>query len=117
MRLEQAHEENAKARQTANITTMNPDLVTAITAAWAELEALGVEHLDVFGSEARGEATPESDVDVIVHLRRPSLRGLVAVRDRLTALLGRRVDVLTPAAVMQRPRLRERVLREAIRVA
>lgn len=96
---------------------MNPDILTALTTAWPELEALGVEHLDVFGSEARGEATPESDVDVIVHLRKPSLRALVEVRERLSSLLGRRVDVLTPGALTQRPRLRDRVLREAIRVA
>jgi predicted nucleotidyltransferase len=96
---------------------MNPAIAAAIARAWPELEQLGVEHLDVFGSEARGEASADSDVDVLVHLRKPSLRALVEVRDLLTALLGRRVDVVTPGALATRPRLRERVLREAIRVA
>jgi predicted nucleotidyltransferase len=47
----------------------------------------------------------------------PSLRALVEVRDRLTLALGHRVDVLTPGALDGRPGLRERVLREAIRLA
>jgi len=97
--------------------SMNPAIAAAISNAWPELEQLGVEHIDVFGSEARGEASAASDVDVLVHLRKPSLRVLVEVRDRLSALLGRRVDVLTPGALETRPRLRERVLREAVRVA
>jgi predicted nucleotidyltransferase len=32
----------------------------------AELRELGVLHVDVFGSVARGEATAESDVDLLV---------------------------------------------------
>jgi predicted nucleotidyltransferase len=96
---------------------MKPEIAAAITGAWPELQRLGVEHVDVFGSEARGEASRSSDVDVLVYLRTPSLRALVEVRDRLTELLGRRVDVLTHGALEGRPRLRERVLREAIRVA
>ncbi len=96
---------------------MKPEIADAILRAWPELERLGVEHLDVFGSEARGEASTSSDVDALVHLRMPSLRALVEVRERLTELLGRRVDVLTPGALDARPRLRARVLREAIRVA
>jgi predicted nucleotidyltransferase len=96
---------------------MKPEIAEAITRAWPELEKLGVEHIDVFGSEARGDASSSSDVDVLVKLRVPSLRVLVEVRDRLTVALGRRVDVLTPGALEGRPGLRERVLREAIRVA
>ncbi len=96
---------------------MKPEIAAAIAHVWPELEQLGVEHIDVFGSEARGDASRSSDVDVLVHLSKPSLRVLVEVRDRLSTLLGRRVDVLTQASLETRPRLRERVLREAIRVA
>ena len=97
---------------------MHRDVATRIVEAWPELVALGVEHLDVFGSEARGTSGPTSDVDVLVHFRdRATLRGLVAIRDRLSELLGRPVDVLTPGALERRPLLRERVLREAVRVA
>ena len=97
---------------------MRADITRRILAAWSELQSMDVEHLDLFGSQARDEAGPESDVDVLVHLRgKPTLGRLVAVRDRLQELLGRKVDVLTPGALEQRPRLKERVLRESFRVA
>jgi hypothetical protein len=96
---------------------VKPELLAALTSVWPELAQLGVEHLDVFGSEARGEATASSDVDCLVHLRSPSLRVLVDVRDRLERAVGRRVDVVTPGALEGRPRLRARVLAEAVRVA
>jgi uncharacterized protein len=96
---------------------MSPEIVAAVRTLWPELEKLGVEHLDVFGSEARGEATLSSDVDILVHLRTPTVRTLVEVRDRLAEAIGRKVDVLTPGALAARPRLRERVLSEAIRMA
>jgi hypothetical protein len=96
---------------------MKSEIVATIARAWPELERLGVQHIDLFGSEARGEATPTSDVDLLVEMRVPSLRALVEVRDTLSALLRRRVDVVTPGALEGRPHLRERVLREAIRVA
>ncbi len=97
-------------------TTKDIDLL--IRQAWAELSALGVEHIDVFGSHARGDASATSDVDVLVHLRAPpTLRALVAVRDLLSERLGCRVDVITPWALAQRPRLRARIEAEARRVA
>ena len=97
---------------------MRSDIAQRIRAAWSDLVELGLEHLDLFGSQARDEANVASDVDVLVHLRgKPTLARLVAVRDRLQEILRLRVDVLTPGALAQRPRLRERVTREAYRVA
>jgi predicted nucleotidyltransferase len=55
-------------------------------------------------------------VDLLVEVRRPmGLFGLVEIQSYLEGLLGRRVDLVTRQAL--RPRLRERVLREAIPVA
>jgi len=80
------------------LRTMKPDLQRAIMTAWGELQAMGVEHLDVLGSEARGVATANSDVDVLVHLRGPATRRqLVALPDRLEVLLDRKVDLVTCA--------------------
>ena len=59
---------------------MNADLLTALQTAWPQLQKLGVVHLGVFGSEARGQATPDSALDVLVHLKQPSLRVLVEVK-------------------------------------
>ncbi len=58
--------------------------------------AHGVSRAAVFGSVARGEDRPESDVDILVALREPM--GLVAYTrfvGELEARLGRRVDAVT----------------------
>lgn len=67
----------------------------------------------VFGSIARGEATPESDIDVLVDMEPGrSLLDQAALLVKLRELLGRDVDVVTSDAL--RGRIRERVLNDAI---
>jgi hypothetical protein len=73
----------------------------------------GARNVRIFGSVARGEARPDSDVDVLVELEPGrSLFDLGGLLIELQDLLGRRVDVVTEQGL--RPRLRERVLREAV---
>jgi predicted nucleotidyltransferase len=48
----------------------------------------------LFGSVARGTAAPGSDVDVLVALRDPDLERVVELSAKLTAAMGRRVDVV-----------------------
>jgi uncharacterized protein len=65
----------------------------------------------LFGSMARGNATADSDVDLLVRFnRRKSLLALVRLERELTAALGRKVDLLTEASVS--PYLRERIFSE-----
>jgi predicted nucleotidyltransferase len=72
----------------------------------------GARNVRVFGSVARGEATPDSDVDFLVDMEPGrSLFDLGGLLMDLQELLGRRVDVVTERGL--RERLRERVLREA----
>ena len=67
----------------------------------------------VFGSVARGEATENSDVDLLIKPRRGcSLFDLGGLLEDLQALLGCRVDLVTEDGL--KPRLRERVLKEAV---
>jgi predicted nucleotidyltransferase len=76
----------------------------------------GVKSLRLFGSVARGEATDQSDVDLLVEFSRPTgLFGLVRLRRYLEELLGCRVDLTTPGAL--RDSMRERILSEAIDAA
>ena len=87
-----------------------------LSAHLPELRALGVGSLSLFGSVARGDARPDSDVDLLVEfVEVPGFVGYVRLRDRLAQLLGREVDLVMPSGL--RPRLRERVLAEARRVA
>ena len=60
---------------------------------------------------ARGEATPQSDVDLLVEFgERKSLLDVVRLQRELSAAVGRKVDLLTRDAIS--PYLRERILSE-----
>lgn len=73
----------------------------------------GAGQVRVFGSVARGEAGPHSDVDILVTLEPGrSLLDLIALKQDLEDLLGRPVDVVTEAAVS--PYLRAQVLQSAV---
>lgn len=75
----------------------------------------GVRSLALFGSVARREATEESDIDLLVQFDQPiGLFELFALQDELEAILGRPVDLGTIRSL--KPRVRERVLEEAVDV-
>jgi predicted nucleotidyltransferase len=81
----------------------------------ADLHQRGVKSLAVFGSLARGEATPASDIDVLVEFNRPvGLFEFIRLKLYLEDLTGRRVDLVTPDAL--RPALRTGILDEAVNV-
>ncbi len=66
----------------------------------------------LFGSVARGEAGPNSDLDFLVDLEPGrSLLDLGGLLMDLQRLLDRKVDVVTEAGL--RPRIRPRILKEA----
>lgn len=72
----------------------------------------GAHNVRVFGSVARGEAGPDSDVDLLVEMEAGrSLLDLGGLLMDLQALLGREVDVVTDKGL--RDRIRTRVLQEA----
>jgi uncharacterized protein len=78
----------------------------------AELHAAGVKSLKLFGSVARGEARPKSDLDILVEFSKPiGLLAFVHLKIRLAELLGRSVDLVTPEAL--KPALRDGILNEA----
>jgi predicted nucleotidyltransferase len=82
----------------------------------AELESMGVTSLALFGSVARDEAGPDSDVDVIIDVRHPfSLFDLARVHLRLEEIMGCKVDVITEGGL--RPRHRAVIDKDRIRVA
>ena len=96
--------------------TARGKILETLRSIQPELEHLGVSSLALFGSAARGEDRPDSDVDVLVEFGRPAgLFDFVRVRRRLEVALGRRVDLVTPDAL--RPAMRESILRDAVRAA
>ena len=73
----------------------------------------GAYNVRIFGSLARGEARPESDIDFLVEMEPGrSLFDLGGLLYDLEQLLGVEVDVVTEKGL--RARLREKVLQEAI---
>lgn len=48
----------------------------------------------LFGSTARGDGAPDSDIDVLVDLRSPGRFQMMAIEDRLAAALGRHVQLV-----------------------
>jgi uncharacterized protein len=75
----------------------------------------GGRNMRVFGSQARGEARADSDVDLLVDLEPGrTLLDLVALRRDASAVLGRPADVFTPD--MLREPVREQAERDAVPV-
>ncbi len=69
----------------------------------------GAAKVSLFGSFARGEETPESDVDIL--LDKGNIKGMQVLdfQDKLAEKLGRKVDVVTTAGASERllKRIRE----------
>jgi predicted nucleotidyltransferase len=76
-------------------------------------QAYGAHNVRIFGSVARGEARPESDVDFLVEMDSGrSLLDLIELSQNLETLLQRKVDILTDQGLS--PYLEQRILAEAI---
>ena len=77
-------------------------------------EIYKVKKLGIFGSYAREEQTPESDIDIMVEFREPVGLLFIHLADYLEEILGTRVDLLTPGAI--KPNRRRYTMEELIYV-
>lgn len=96
---------------------MERDLVIeTLRAHETDLHRFGVAHIWLFGSVARGELRPDSDVDLFFDTDNPrfSLIDLVDVQEHVSFILGAECDVMTRASL--HPMLRPRIEAEARRV-
>ena len=82
----------------------------------AELKRLGIAHLYLFGSTARGEAREDSDVDLFFDHPEGSLGlfALLDVKEAAARILGRRADIMTRRSL--HPVLRQRIESSAVQV-
>lgn len=96
------------------------DRVTALArlrARESELRAMGVQSLSLFGSVARGEAGPESDVDLAAELdpaKRITVFSYAVIADRIREMMGVPVDLITEP--VRKSRLQARIDRDRVRV-
>lgn len=89
------------------------DVIATLRAHEAELRAAGIQSMALFGSVARGDADPDSDVDLAVRFDpavRMDLIRLVGLERDVGELLGRKVD-LVPVPV-EKARLRANMERD-----
>jgi predicted nucleotidyltransferase len=94
-----------------------PAILARLREHEAELRQRGIAGLWVFGSVARGEARPDSDIDLLAEFEpatRLSLTGLASLRADLADLLNAPADLAEWAVL--KPPVRERAEREAVRV-
>jgi predicted nucleotidyltransferase len=72
-----------------------------------------IQSLAIFGSRVRDDATSDSDLDVLVTFAQPvPLSSFLALEERIAAITGLRVDLVSAAAL--RPYIGERVRAEAV---
>jgi uncharacterized protein len=91
-------------------------MVSIIKSRRAELERIcrrwGVRRFELFGSAARNDFTPTSDLDFLVEFdSAASLEGYLGLRDELEALFGRSVDLVMPTAI-RNPYIRAAIERD-----
>ena len=93
------------------------ELERKLAAHRRELREKGVVSLAVFGSVARNESTPQSDIDLLVEFDRDvGLFHLFEIQHRLEEIIGvPQIDLIQKGAI--HPALREKILSEAINVA
>ncbi len=75
----------------------------------------GVRELAIFGSYVRGEATPESDLDILVEFDDPpGFFRFLQLEQYLSELLGVRVELVTRQAL--KPHIGQHILQEALEI-
>src|SRR5271165_4412523 len=92
------------------------DAIAKLREHEAELKQLGVEHLYLFGSIARGDAHPDSDVDLFFDHPEGSigLYELMDVKDAAARILGCKTDIMTRRSLHRV--LRKRIEASALQV-
>lgn len=91
-------------------------VITMLRVNESELRAAGILRLSLFGSTARGDDRPDSDIDLLAAFddnRRISLLDVVGMQEQISRMLGRTVELVEEGTL--KPRVQKNVEAEAVR--
>ena len=90
-------------------------VISTIRKGRAELTRLGVRSLSIFGSVARGEERPDSDVDILVEFEgHATFDRFMDTKFYLEEILECKVDLVTPQAI--KPRMKPYIMQDLVHV-
>ena len=70
-----------------------------------------VKYAGIFGSRARGDAKPDSDIDILVGFNQPiGLFAFIGLQNKLSEITGKRIDLVTEIALS--PYIKDKILSE-----
>jgi len=94
-------------------TTVTAGILDQIAAVRQELkDRYSVTRIGIFGSAARGEIRPDSDVDILVELAEPTFDHYMDLKFRLEDVLNRSLDLVMEETV--KPRLKPIIAKEVL---
>ncbi len=92
--------------------TNTKEIIKILEANRDRIRELGVVSLGLFGSHARGEARPDSDLDFVVEFETKTFDAYMDLKFFLEDLYGCRVDLVSKDLI--KPRLRSSILEETV---
>lgn len=100
----------------SSMTRTRRTVITRIRKHRAQLTKLGVKSLSLFGSVARREERPDSDVDILVEFKgKATFDRYMDTKFYLEDLLGCKVDLVAPKAI--KPRMKPFIMKDLVHVA
>lgn len=78
-------------------------------------ETFGIERIGLFGSVARNEARPDSDIDILISLKTPDLFQYATITQQLETVFGRHVDLVSEKSHLKET-FRQQIQKEVIYV-
>lgn len=107
-----------RLEDTRSGNTLDADKILSMLKVYylCNFEKLGIDNIGLFGSFARGEAGADSDIDIIISLKKPNLFLYSQIADNLETVFGRRVDLVS-AKAYHTEKFKEQLEKEAIYVS
>lgn len=91
---------------------MRQEILSTLEEHSADLKEFGVVKIGLFGSHARGDENPSSDLDFIVEFEKKTFDAYMDCKEYLETLFSRPVDLVMADSI--KPRLRPIILKETV---